>query len=122
MAQKFILIVDDLRLFEDHEGLPLVYAVNSGEALDILKRDFENVREVWLDHDLGMVNGKLDDVTPVINWLEEKSFYSEHRHVSCIRILTNNPVGAQKISALSRYYNIGPTIQHTSLRQVHSEE
>jgi len=96
-----VLVIDDLRLFgcvfKDHM---IAYAINSAEALAQLEEKAEQFVEIWLDHDLG----KNDTVLPVINWIEE-DFHTSHRlkKLSCIRILTNNPVGYQKIHALQRY-------------------
>lgn len=118
----FILVVDDLRLFGDtFHGMPIKYAVTSKEALDILESEFHDVAEVWLDHDLGMFGEIADEVTPVIYWLEEKGHNEQANHVYCIRVLTSNPVGAQKIAMLSRYYFIGATVTHHKLRNEEEE-
>jgi hypothetical protein len=115
-----ILVVDDLRLFGDeyHECI-VHYAVNSADALAFLEDEtnFGMLSEIWLDHDLGQLeDGTNDEVTPVINWLEEKAHNGECNHINAIRILTNNPVGAQKIAYLNKYFYIAPTPKHTGLR------
>lgn len=114
-----ILVVDDLRLFDEYfDGIPVFYAINSKEALKILKNNYENIEEIFLDHDLGIVDGKIDDVMPVLNWIEEHHCISSgFPKLKGIRILTNNPVGYKKIKALERYFKILPTPKHTGIRK-----
>jgi hypothetical protein len=109
----FILVVDDLRIFSDKIGDNIVHhSLSSADAIKFLEENFPMVSEVWLDYDLG---GE-DTVVPVINWLEEKAHTGKANHICCIRILTSNPVGAQKIAALGRYFYIGNTPTHIALR------
>jgi hypothetical protein len=110
-----ILVVDDLRLFDSAvQGVEVVYAVSSAEALALLIRDAELFTEIWLDHDLG---GD-DTVLPVVNWIEEDYHNARRLHgLTAVRILTNNPVGFQKIRALERYVAIGSTPQHIGIRK-----
>ena len=112
-----ILVVDDLRLFGDnYKNVPILHAINSKQAIEILDTMFPFIIEFWLDHDLGMVAGEIDSIYPVLNWLEEKGFNGESFDKK-IRILTSNPVGFQKIKALSRYYEILSTPNHLGIRE-----
>jgi hypothetical protein len=116
-----ILVVDDLRYFgETYKDCIIHYALNSKDALCFLndKTNFDMLSEIWLDHDLGLVDGIEDDIEPVINWLEEKAHAGDCSHISDIRILTNNPVGFQKISWLNKYFYIAPTPQPIAIRHV----
>lgn len=110
----FALVVDDLRLFGDQfNGLPIRYAINSKQALEILESDFGMIQEILLDHDLG---GD-DTIMPVVNWLDKKAYNGEANHITTIRILTSNPVGYNKIMlALDRHFFIGLTPKHIGLR------
>jgi len=111
----FILVIDDFRIFPNRIGDNIVHhALSSADGIKFLKENFEMISEVWLDYDLG---GD-DTVVPVINWLEEKAFNGEANHICCIRILTSNPVGAQKIAALGRYFYIGNTPVHIAVRDL----
>jgi len=114
---KKILVVDDLRLFGDKfNDMEIVYAVNSKEAIEELNKNYSNFSEIFLDHDLGMVDGKADDIGPVINWLEEQAVWCIAGDVK-LRILTANPVGFQRIKALEKYFQILPTPKHVALRE-----
>lgn len=116
----YVLVVDDLRLFGDKfVDLDIRYALNSKDAITILEQEADSFEEIWLDHDLGIVDEKIDDVIPVVNWIEEKLVTSDKlSNLQRIRILTSNPVGYQKIKALGRYIDIGGTPQHIGVRNV----
>ena len=108
-----ILVVDDLRIFPDNIGDNIVHhTISSQEALEFLEKNFSLISEIWLDHDLGGTY----EVTPVLNWIEKKAINGEANHICCLRILTSNPVGAQKIAALNRYFYIAPTPKHIDIR------
>lgn len=111
-----IVCVDDLRLFGDtFQDCLIHYATNSSDALKFLEENLPLIQEVWLDHDLG--DG--DEITPVINWLDEKAREGKTDHISCIRILTNNPVGYNKIMlALQRHFFVGITPKHVGIRDL----
>ncbi len=114
-----ILVVDDLRIFPDTIGDSIVHhALNSKDAITFLEANFPMISEIWLDHDLSIIDDKADEITPVLYWLEEKAYNGEANHINCIRVLTNNPVGAQKIAALGRYFYIAPTPKHIGIREV----
>lgn len=111
----FILVVDDMRIFPDKVRDNIVFhALSSEAAIKFLEENFNLTSEIWLDHDLG---GD-DTVVPVINWLEEKAIQGKADHLCCIRVLTSNPVGAQKIAALGRYFYIGNTPVHIAMRDL----
>lgn len=80
-----ILLVDDLRHFAD-ESIEYVQAYTSAEAIAILSKG-GRFGEIWLDHDLGMPNGVLDDTRPVVNLLVR-----HHVGTAAIIVHTSNPV------------------------------
>ena len=110
----FVLVVDDRRIFGDkHNDCIVHHTTSSVQALEFLKENFGLVSEMWLDYDLG----GSDTVTPVIDWLDEKAYNGEANHITAIRILTDNPVGYNKIMlALDRHFFIGVTPKHKSIR------
>lgn len=99
-----ILLIDDLRNFKDKRAA--VIARNSSQAISILSQD-NDWDEIWLDHDLGEVDGVLDSVMSVVDFLSEAAFNDTPVNVSKIFIHTSNPVGAkQMFASLTRYgYN-----------------
>lgn len=96
-----LLLIDDLRNFRD--GRKTTVARNSETALQILK-DNTVWDEIWLDHDLGIVDNKLDTIMPVVDFLCEQSFLESPVQVAKIFIHTSNPVGAkQMFTSLTQY-------------------
>lgn len=95
------LLIDDLRNFVDNRKATI--ARNSNQALHILEND--NVwDEIWLDHDLGEVDGSLDSIMPVVDFMAEAAFNDTPINVGIIYIHTSNPVGAkQMFASLTRY-------------------
>lgn len=97
------LLVDDCRNFVSTVGRKVTIARTSSEALSILETQQE-WDEIFLDHDLGMPNGKLDDVMPVVDFLCEQAFNGTPVSVQTIYVHTSNPAGARHImSSLDRF-------------------
>ena len=101
-----VLLVDDLRNFRD--GRKSVIARNSVEALAILNSD--NVwDEIWLDHDLGIVDSiGIDTIMSVVDFMCEQAYNETPVEVATVYVHTSNPVGAKQImSSLQNYgYNV----------------
>ena len=90
-----ILLVDDLRDFKDNREC--VIARNSSEALTILKQD-KFWDEIWLDHDLGIVEEVgIDNVMRVVDYLSKQAFEGNPIEVGLIYVHTSNPVGGKQI-------------------------
>lgn len=95
-----VLVIDDVRTFD----FPATYARTSYEGIKALKEN--NYDEVWLDHDLGMLDGTDDTIKRVVLYLE----YLAHRgtpYPATIVVHTANPVGRNMIvAALSKDYEV----------------
>lgn len=100
MEQK-ILVIDDLRLFEDFDPQITWYARNSREAIELAFRG--PYTETWWDHDLG----GSDTSMRVLDYIDGR-YHSEGNvpNLGACFVHTANPVGAQALMAgLGRYYN-----------------
>lgn len=96
------LLVDDLRDFKNPPA-GLVVARTSKAGVIVLKSQ-KHWHELWLDHDLGLVDGELDTVWPVVDYLSEAAFLGYDLTVDKIYVHSSNPVGArQMLTTLSRY-------------------
>lgn len=103
-----VLVVDDLRTFPDRSA---VYARTSGEAvaaLNVIEAVGGTLAGLWLDHDLGLAaDGSVDDIKPVVAWLEERAVHGRSVPIADVVIVTSNPVGAGMIDqALPRHYRV----------------
>lgn len=100
-----VLLIDDLRVFKDDRLCTI--ARDSGQALDLLSR--QNVwREIWFDHDLGVVdNVGIDTTMRVVDFLCERAYNGSPVEVDTVYVHTSNPVGSVQIMrSLARYgYN-----------------
>ena len=100
-----VLLVDDLRVFKDDRLCTI--ARDSADALTVIGK--QNVwKEIWLDHDLGVVEGLgLDTTMRVVDYMCEKAYNDEPVQVDVVYVHTSNPVGSsQIIKSLSNYgYN-----------------
>lgn len=96
-----ILLIDDLRNFRVTPKGELVIARTSQEALDFLKaNEDKHFSEIWLDHDLGAD----DTIMRVVDYLNERAFFSNHVDVDVIYIQSSNPVGVkQMLMGFERY-------------------
>lgn len=101
---KKILLIDDLRDFRHVvEGHEVTIARTSQEALTVLAAD--NVwDEVWFDHDLGEVDGRVDTTMPVVDYFAEQAFNDTPVDVGIVYVHSSNPVGVkQMLSSFQRY-------------------
>ena len=87
------LVIDDLRIL----GLPgkTIYARNLEQAFAALAKR-KKWDEVWLDHDLGMVDGREQDIWPIVGFFEQRAQYDPIQ-IANLYIITSNPVGAQRM-------------------------
>lgn len=105
---KRILLVDDLRNFRaPDESADTFIARTSRQGLDILEREVKPWDEIWLDHDLGEVEGQLDDIMRVVDYLCERAFNDEPVAVNVVYVHTSNAPGAgNMLRSLARFgYN-----------------
>lgn len=95
-----IVIIDDERDFINRKRYEtsLVFR-NCFDAIDFFeKHEGEPVAELWLDHDLGMIDGKEHDIFTFIDYLEHLHHHSDWLPViDKIYVHTANPVGAQRM-------------------------
>lgn len=106
-----ILLIDDLRSFNDrvseiYKDAEVVVTRNSVEALEYLKANTTTeFASIWLDHDLGIVNGAKDTIMPVVDFLCEQGFIGSPIYVETIYIHTSNPVGGNQMAVSLQRYN-----------------
>lgn len=95
-VMSFVLLVDDTRTFRD--GREHVRARMSGEALVALGlvRDYGH-GQLWLDHDLGIVDGSVDSTLPVLDELARAASDGDPYPFDLVVVHTSNPVGAATI-------------------------
>lgn len=87
-----IVLIDDLRDFKDIDNYRIARTSKAGLALlDELKDT--DIDQLWLDHDLGEINGEIDDIKPVVHELERAAFHGEPYRVGVIVIHTSNTSG-----------------------------
>lgn len=102
-----ILLIDDLRDFRQlQDNAEYVIARNSQQALEILASGVA-FAEIWFDHDLGEIDGKVDSTMVVVDFLSERAYNDEPYPVEQVLVHTSNPVGrSQIVASLTRYgYN-----------------
>jgi hypothetical protein len=87
------LIIDDLRVL----NLPgdVKYVRNLAQAMDALKGD-QRWEEIYLDHDLGFMTGKKEDIWPIVDYFESRMAKNPIK-TDQIFIITSNPVGRQRM-------------------------
>lgn len=104
---KKTILIDDLRWFIDRR--PATVLKNSRDGLEYLKTHHgEHFDELWLDHDLGILDGEKDTIMKIVDYLSEAGFNDNHFNVDVIFVHTSNRVGAdQMVAGLNRYgYNV----------------
>lgn len=98
-----LVLIDDLRCF-----LPTVNASHAlvirtlDEAMSWLEglSEDDTIRQLWLDHDLGEVDGKPEDIMPFINALEERLALGDRApQIDHVIIHTSNASGRSRIRA-----------------------
>ncbi|QWC84580.1 hypothetical protein KLP28_13535 [Nocardioidaceae bacterium] len=94
-------MVDDLRTFRDER--PHIRCKTSAEALPVLARLREtgDSFELWLDHDLGEVGGRIDSIGPVIDELARAASDDEMYDLDAV-VHTSNPAGADMMVRVLR--------------------
>jgi hypothetical protein len=104
------VVIDDLRmvkeeLYSDWQDSGEVHVIrNSSEALSFLDANTVHVDELYLDHDLGIVDGQEDTIMPVVDYLCEKAFNDTPVSIGTIYVHTSNPVGGNQMKkSLERY-------------------
>ena len=103
-GMSFVLLVDDTRTFRD--GRKHSRARTSAEALAALGRvrDYGH-GQLWLDHDLGIVDGAVDSTPPVLDEstlpvldeLARAASDGDPYPFDLVVVHTSNPVGAATI-------------------------
>lgn len=111
-----VLIIDDLRHLKSEvvsqfnaEEKTVLIARNSRTGIAELEENINtHYAAIFLDHDLGLVDEKVDSILPVIDYLCEKAFNETPINVDVIYVHTSNPVGGkQMMASLQRYgYNV----------------
>lgn len=108
-----IVLIDDERSFINDVDDSVVIR-NSREALDWLRKfaspfnkNSEKIDQLWLDHDLGVVNEQKDTIIPFVRKLEELCFFGNHPEIGEVIVHTSNSIGGDEIVAsLKNYYNV----------------
>lgn len=97
-----IVLVDDLRYFKENVvpvDEDVIVFRNSDDAITwIREQDHIHIHQLWLDHDLGMVNGMEDTTIPFVRELLTR--LGDSISVGQFVIHTSNPVGAKNLSAM----------------------
>lgn len=103
-----IILIDDLRYFKK-EPSNLIIARNLEDGLKVLKEhSVTRIDELWLDHDLGEVNGEIIEIKPIVYELEYQAFWDNPYDIGTIFVHTSNPPGANDmVKGLTlRGYNV----------------
>lgn len=102
-----IILIDDERSFKkkfQQDGT--VVLRNSTEALQWLKNANQNatIDQIWFDHDLGIVNGEIDTIIPVLRYLENNLSFKNCLKIKEAIVHTSNPVGGKELyDSMSRF-------------------
>lgn len=102
-----ILLVDDLRSFKpsvleqldrSEPNSKIWVRRSSGTAVEELAKDDRVWDQIWLDHDLGMVDGEDDTTMSVVDYLIFRARIGEPVPVKSFIIHSANPVGVSNIA------------------------
>jgi len=103
LPRKLILVIDDDRIYQNsYDGKLVIHAKSSEAAIDFIEKQWPNISELWLDHDLG---GD-DTIRPVLNFIDEKLFHNEFtpdNHI--IRCQSSNPEGKRLVREWAKHKN-----------------
>lgn len=101
-----IVLIDDLRTFKNDIRSKVLRTLDEAlQWLDLLDKN-SHIKQLWLDHDLGLKGRIPQTIIPFINKLEENS-YKKLYNIDLILIHTSNPIGAKQMeSALSKFYKV----------------
>lgn len=93
------IVIDDLRSFISYPEGVLVYARTSEAGLKVLEKYKPvGVRNLWLDHDLGLLeDGNDDTIMSIVDYLAFLAHEGTPYPVEKIHIHTSNPVGRKNI-------------------------
>jgi len=104
---KKILLIDDLREFRiTRDDADYAIARTTVEGVQAVQADGE-WDEIWLDHDLGKIDGIKTDVLPVLAVFEERAVWDNPVKVGTVFVHTSNGSGADTMyrSLLHYGYN-----------------
>ena len=99
-----ILLIDDLRHFKPEilrSAQPDSYlriCRSSQSAVEVLGTDDRSWDQVWLDHDLGMVNGEEDTIMAVVDYIVYRHEQGDPLPVENYIIHSSNTVGVKNIA------------------------
>lgn len=104
---QMIVLIDDERSFRDG-NIDCIVMRNSFDAISWLESLNPNtiIRELWLDHDLGLTSeGETDTIMPFVLKLEEKAYFNEAPQINEIMVHTMNSTEVNRIiQALGRFF------------------
>lgn len=90
------ILIDDLRDFKD--GRERLVARTDAEGLDLLKVNRGVfIDELWLDHDLGMLDGEKITIKSVVYELEYCAFHGKPYQIGKIFVHSSNAPGAAEV-------------------------
>jgi len=92
-----IVLFDDNRIFKNN--VDCVILRNNKEAkewMKTLEKD-QIIDQLWLDHDLGVVNGKIETTIPFVNKLEKLFIKENPLAIKEVIVHTTNIVGGERI-------------------------
>lgn len=117
-----ILLIDDLRDFANPPATAEVTVVRtSEEAVELLTHDLI-WDEIWLDHDLGEVNGVNDTIMPVVDHLAFMGYAETNAGIGVVYVHTSNPVGRKQMnSTLTRFGYVVRNVSATDHFKVEAE-
>lgn len=103
-----IVLYDDERVFKNKVDCTILR--NNDEANKWLEALDSNVviTQLWLDHDLGLVNKQKETTLSLVRELERRWVVNDNPIlIDEVIVHTANPVGAKNIiSSLNKYYNV----------------
>ena len=99
MAHQIIrMIVDDEREFDFPSGIN--HTVRNSKVAIAAVMGFDHIDELWLDHDLGIVDGTMDTIRPFVQFLEELIHFGKLPcEIGKVVIHTSSPVGRRYIES-----------------------
>lgn len=106
-----IVLIDDERDFKQSiapEGV--IVLRTSAEAINWLRTltPEDNICQLWLDHDLGLLEDGVtpDTIEPVVKELESMFFHNTSPNIEQVLVHTANPVGGDNIfKSMSKIHN-----------------
>lgn len=102
-----VVLIDDERSFIS--PIDALVIRNSADALVWLDttNPETHIDQLWLDHDLGLVNGQKDSIIPFVRKLEELCVWDEAPQITEVVVHTSNSIGGDEIVAsLKNHYKV----------------